>query len=290
MFLRRQGDDIRRLGPHDRDRAREVCLRDPVAAVLAAVQVETLGLRSAYGSELLGIREGDDDVAALCWVGANVIPVGVTTYQIPTVADHLRRQGRRCSSIVGDAAQVLALWDRLRPAWGEAREVRPRQPSLVIDSAPLVDPDRAVRPAEPHELDLVLPASVAMFTEEVGYDPTRTGGAYSARVGELVRAGRTYIRTEPLEPDWADGPHRVVFKADVGALALGVAQVQGVWVAPDRRSRGLATAGMAAVVQQVRRNFAPMVSLYVNDYNHAAIAAYAKIGMRKVGEYATVLF
>lgn len=290
MFLRRQGDGIRRLGPNDRDRAREVCLRDPVASVLAAVQVETLGLRSTYGSELLGIREGEDDVAALCWVGANVIPVGVTAQQMPTVADYLRRQGRRCSSIVGDAAQVLALWDRLRPTWGEAREVRPRQPSMVIDQAPTVDHDRAVRPAKAHELDLVLPASVAMFTEEVGYDPTRTGGAYAARVGELVRAGRTYIRTEPLEPDWADGPQRVVFKADVGALALGVAQIQGVWVVPDRRGRGLATAGMAAVVRHVRRTFAPMVSLYVNDFNHAAIAAYERIGMRKVGEYATVLF
>ena len=61
-------------------------------------------------------------------------------------------------------------------------------------------------------------------------------------------------------------------------------------MAPDRRGRGLATAGMAAVVNQVRRTFAPTVSLYVNDYNRAAIAAYERIGMRRVGEYATVLF
>ena len=35
---------------------------------------------------------------------------------------------------------------------------------------------------------------------------------------------------------------------------------------------------------------APVVSLYVNDYNEAAMAAYRRVGFRPVGTYATVLF
>jgi predicted GNAT family acetyltransferase len=85
------------------------------------------------------------------------------------------------------------------------------------------------------------------------------------------------------------GEERVVFKADVGALALGVAQIQGVWVAPDRRGQGLGVSGMAAVVRYVLRDLAPTVSLYVNDYNAAGLATYRRLGMRQEATYATVV-
>jgi predicted GNAT family acetyltransferase len=32
------------------------------------------------------------------------------------------------------------------------------------------------------------------------------------------------------------------------------------------------------------------VSLYVNDYNTKALAAYRRVGFREVGSFATVLF
>jgi predicted GNAT family acetyltransferase len=47
---------------------------------------------------------------------------------------------------------------------------------------------------------------------------------------------------------------------------------------------------MAAVVELTRTRFAPVVSLYVNDYNHAAVASYHRVGFRQVGEFATVLY
>jgi predicted GNAT family acetyltransferase len=35
---------------------------------------------------------------------------------------------------------------------------------------------------------------------------------------------------------------------------------------------------------------APVVSLYVNDYNERALRTYARVGFHTVGEFATVLF
>jgi predicted GNAT family acetyltransferase len=98
---------------------------------------------------------------------------------------------------------------------------------------------------------------------------------------ELVRAGRSYARIE-------DG--RVVFKAEVGAASPQACQVQGVWVAPEFRRRGLAAPGMAAVVELSRSTVAPAVSLYVNDYNAPALATYAKVGFRTVDTFASILF
>ena len=46
---------------------------------------------------------------------------------------------------------------------------------------------------------------------------------------------------------------------------------------------------MAAVVRQVHATFSPLISLYVNDFNYAAVQVYQRVGFRVVGEWATVL-
>jgi predicted GNAT family acetyltransferase len=96
-----------------------------------------------------------------------------------------------------------------------------------------------------------------------------------------VRAGRAFARIE-------DG--RVIFKAEVGAATPQACQVQGVWVRPEFRGQGLAAPGMAAVVNEARRSVSPVVSLYVNDFNAPARAAYLRAGFREVGEFMSVLF
>jgi hypothetical protein len=100
-------------------------------------------------------------------------------------------------------------------------------------------------------------------------------------VRELIDAGRAYARIE-------DG--RVVFKAEIGAVTPYACQVQGVWVRPELRGRGLAEAGMAAVVIDALRRVAPVVSLYVNDYNRPARAAYRRVGFTQTATFASVLF
>ncbi|WP_324653061.1 GNAT family N-acetyltransferase [Georgenia sp. H159] len=276
---------VRPLREEDRSAALELCAVDPVASVLAAVQVEQLGRRRMPGAELLGLWQ-EGRLRALCWSGANLVPVAVDEPElVDAVAEHVRGRGRRASSIVGPAEQVLPLWDLLGPSWLPAREVRADQPSMAISGPPALDPDPRVRLSRVDELDVVVPACVAMFTEEVGYSPVASGGAYAARVHELVTTERSYVRIE----DAPEG-RRVVFKAEVGACALGVAQIQGVWVHPEHRGEGIAAPAMAAVVEDVRRRTAPTVSLYVNGYNAAALATYRRTGFEQVGTYATVLF
>jgi predicted GNAT family acetyltransferase len=133
------------------------------------------------------------------------------------------------------------------------------------------------------EVETLYPASVAMYTEEVGASPLADDGGhgYLQRVTELVRTRRAYARI-------ADG--RVVFKAELAVVTRHTAQIQGVWVEPAWRGRGLAAAGVAAVVRDALRRVAPSVSLYVNDFNTAARAVYARCGFRQVGTFATVLF
>ena len=283
---------VRPLEDVDHTAVLDLCERDPVANVFVSSRVAAVGVRPhRLGGELWGYwRRGR--LASACWAGANLVPVEADGAAVEAFAARARRQGRRSSSIVGPADAVLGLWEHLEPAWGRAREVRPEQPLLAIHGDPVAAPDPLVRRTTETDLDVIHPACVAMFSEEVGYSPELGDGgvAYRRRVNELVQGGRSFARIEDV-----DGRRQVLFKAELGAVAPGVVQVQGVWVHPSRRGEGLAAPGMAAVVELTRRYFVhggrpPVVSLYVNSYNTPAVAAYQRVGFTRVGTFATVLF
>jgi predicted GNAT family acetyltransferase len=154
---------------------------------------------------------------------------------------------------------------------------------MEISTNPRLEPDQLVARTREGDLDTLYPACVAMYTEEVGVSPEIGGGAdlYRARVAQLVAKGWSFSRIE-------DG--RVVFKAEVAAASPYACQVQGVYVAPDRRGEGLAARGVAAVAAACRRDIAPVVSLYANIWNEPARRAYARVGFEETGTFATVMF
>lgn len=257
---------------------------EPVTNAFVTARVQVAGLDPwRLGGEMWGwYAEGR--LRSLCYAGANLVPICATPDAVRAFADRARRTGRRCSSIVGPAETTAQLWRLLEPSWGPAREVRAQQPLMITESMPAdIAPDPYVRRIRKEEMDLIMPACVAMFTEEVGVSPLAGDGGllYQARVAELVGTGRSFARVD-------DG--KVVFKAEIGAATPQACQIQGVWVAPEYRGRRLSETGMAAVIRYALADVAPVVSLYVNDYNTVARAAYRRVGFREVGAFMSVLF
>jgi predicted GNAT family acetyltransferase len=274
---------VRQLGEAERPAVERLLDLDPFAAAQVTERVAAHGL-SWWRSDgrILGYGSRRQ-IEALCWLGGHLTPVLASASAVAAFAELLGAEERICSSIVGRADAVLGLWDRLSGPWGPARDVRPNQPLLATDAVPEVPVDPDVRPVRPGEVDRLFPAAVAMYTEEVGVSPlVEDGGrSYRRRVTDLVRSGRAYAR-------FIDG--QVVFKAELAVITPRTAQVQGVWVAPEWRGRGLAAGAMAAVVRDALARVAPTVSLYVNDYNVPARRVYERCGFRTVGTFATVLF
>ncbi|MDP9797107.1 putative GNAT family acetyltransferase [Catenuloplanes nepalensis] len=274
---------VRQLGETERSAVMRVLDSDPFATAQVAERIAAHGLswwRSDGRIYGYGARR---HLESLLWSGAHLTPILATPPAVEAFAELIAGEHRICSSIVGRADAVLGLWDHLAGTWGHPREVRPNQPILATGELPPVRPDPAVRLAENAEIDLVFPAAVAMYTEEVGVSPLADGGGsgYKRRVAELVRSRRTYVRIENRQ---------VVFKAELAVVTSHTAQVQGVWVNPAWRGLGIAAPAMAAVVTDALRRVAPTVSLYVNDYNHAARRVYARCGFRSAGTFATILF
>jgi predicted GNAT family acetyltransferase len=274
---------VRLLDDRHRQAVLEILDADPVSNVFVGSRVHAAGVDPGrLGAELWGFHRGGR-LTSLCYSGANLVPVAADREAARSFAERARTQGRRCSSIVGPVPAVTEMWNALRPFWGSPRAIRAVQPVMSTVSPPSVEPDPDVRRVTMSDFDVLYPACVAMFTEEVGISPQAGDGGvlYRARVAELIRSRRAFARIE-------DG--RVVFKAEIGAVTPYACQVQGVWVHPELRGRRYAVHGMAAVVAEALSSIAPAVTLYVNDFNTPARATYHRVGFQDVNTFMSIMF
>ena len=279
----RTSQNLRVLGPSDVAAGLEVIAHDPVVNVFADYRTRITQLDPRWlGGEMWGYFEGDR-LASMCHVGANLVPVNASPEACDAFVDRAARNGPRSSTIVGPQESVARLWAGLEEHWPRPRDFRWDQPHLVATQAPTVPRDPLVRRTTKQEAELLYPACVAMYTEEVGISPEQDGGRdlYRARVNQLVGRGWSFSRIE-------DG--RVLFKAEVACATPSACQIQGVYVDPELRGQGLCTAGMATVVQICLSEIAPVVSLYVNAHNVPARAAYRHAGFEQTGTFATLMF
>jgi GNAT superfamily N-acetyltransferase len=282
--LRGQGDDggVRVLGRADLPAAIRVLSANPIENVFVASRVRAAGLEPAsLGCPVWGY-ERDGVLRALCHAGSNLVPVGAGPDALAAWTEFAGPQ-RMCASIIGPSNVAMDLWrrlgDRWGSAWSQARDVRPHQPVMAIDSDPAVEPDARVQKVTLDQWDAYTDAAVKMYTEEIGVSPIQGNPAgYRFYVRQLITSGRAF-------GIFSGG--RVIFKADLGSVSGTVSQVQGVWLDPELRGRGLAAPAMAAVVR-LARSVVPTVSLYVNDFNRPARATYVRVGFREVGEFATI--
>lgn len=255
---------------------------DPLVNVVVASRLETLASvhPRRFGGQLLGVRDEHGRLTGAAFNGGNLLPIGGGAAEWGALARWVARRRRVCSSIVGRADAVSAMWHVLEPAWGPARAIRWRQPLLRLDRAVVHrPPDVGLRRVRPDELDAYLPAASAMFTEELGVAPFENGGQYRSRVGALIREGRAFAVVRNGQ---------VVFKADFGAVSSRTCQIQGVWTRPDLRGQGLGTAAMVGVLDHAL-TAAPTASLYVNDFNVSARRMYDRLGMTELATLTTVL-
>lgn len=282
-LFRRPQEGVRAITSHTAGDALGLLAQSPALNALAGARLEEIRSSLTLGREFSGLFTGGE-ITAVLWHGVSLSLYGsVSPAELDALADRALMRNPRFSSITGDSAAVRDLFTRLRDRIQKPRDERWRQPLLAASAAPQCLLSEELRPARPQESELVYPAAVAMFIEEVGVDPTRFDGgrSYRARVQQMIRERRTYIVRRGDE---------LVFKADVGALFQNTAQIHGVWTDPAHRGQGIAREAMAALVPLVRADHASEVTLYVNDFNTPARRAYDAAGFRQVGEVATLLF
>lgn len=271
---------LRTLEPSETARALEFLERSPIENLFLTSKLGEMGINRRRLGHLHAFFR-DDEITALLLDGGTVFVTG----NDPDALPHFVRQlggFRRCTSIVGPTFPALGLFvglaERWKNQWGAVSNVRRKQPLMLLDEPVTVDGDPRVHRLRESDFESYLEASVDMYTDEIGSSPFKYGPGYESFVLARLREGDAYGIVEDGE---------VIFKADLGPKHKGQVQLQGVWVKPGLRGQGMAVPALAAMLRQVMQEY-DQVSLYVNDFNTAAIRTYERLGFRTVGSLSTV--
>lgn len=196
-------------------------------------------------------------------------------------AEHAKRH-RGARMIVGPRETVREFWNDVREWHAAPRLVRDRQLVMALDRAHLRPHDgRAmVGYARLDEWRAVADGSAEMIRHELAYDPRRGSPEFAAGIRAMIERKLWWVGR-------SDG--RLCFFCNVGPWCDRTIQLQGIWTPPDLRGRGLAAASLAAICDRLLE-VSPTLSLYVNDFNEAAIALYRRVGFEHAGDFQTILF
>lgn len=283
MQLVRHRESVRTLGSDDLGAALACVGVQPVVNVFVDHRIRTTRMqRRLLGGEIWGYFRGGD-LTSLCHIGANLVLVNADDDAALAFAQTALERRPHLATMVGPRPAIETFWGAVQHDWWVPQDLRWDQPHLEMACDPLVQPDPLVVRTTSAQLDQLYPACVAMYREEVGTSPEIDGGRslYRQRVAGLIERGWSFSRIENGE---------VLFKAEVACASPYAAQIQGVYVAPQFRNQGLATAGIAAVVKEIRAGIAPVASLYLNARNLAARTAYDRAGFRQTATFSTLMF
>jgi len=184
--------------------------------------------------------------------------------------------------IVGPRAVVERYWQSVRNWHAPPRRIRESQPVLAVDMRTHVPHGGpvSVRRAYPSEWESVAHNSAKMIEHELEYDPRSLSAEFNANVRMMIDRGLWWVGE-------SDG--ELCFFCNAGPRSEYTLQLQGIWTPEHLRGRGLATSALSGVCRELLKDV-PSLSLYVNGFNEPALRLYDRIGLRPVGEFATLLF
>jgi predicted GNAT family acetyltransferase len=141
------------------------------------------------------------------------------------------------------------------------------------------EPVTGLRLATIDDLDQIVPVHALAVTEESGQDPLQSDPeGFRNRCRRRIEKGKTWVLIE-------DG--KLVFKAEIFTDSPEVIYLEGIWVSPDRRGKGI---GRCCLLQ-LAKGFLQrthVISILVNEKNTAAQGFYEKAGYRLVGCYDSI--
>jgi predicted GNAT family acetyltransferase len=185
--------------------------------------------------------------------------------------------------IVAPRPLVERFWKRVRSKLPEPWVIRASQPVYALETVSLrttsTKADGIAR-ATVGEADEIILHAARMAAGELGGDAREIDAGYRARLEGIIAAGGFWRYRIA---------GRLVFQCYVGPWTGATAQLQGIWTPPNERGKGYATRALGVICRALLAEHRTL-SLYVNDFNRAAIALYQRLGFRRVGEFASVIF
>ncbi|HKG48435.1 MAG TPA: GNAT family N-acetyltransferase [Pyrinomonadaceae bacterium] len=138
-----------------------------------------------------------------------------------------------------------------------------------------------LRLAKPEDLEPIVRAQAAMAVETSGVDPLRKDPlGFRQRYLRRIDNNRVWVLMQN---------RRLIFKLDVIAETPAATYIEGVYVSPEDRGKGLGQRCLTAVGRKLLERTAA-IHLFVENENTRTTAFYSRLGFDIAGQYDLLYF
>jgi hypothetical protein len=223
-------------------------------------------------------RDGAGELEGVALVGHATVVEAHTERALQAFAA-LAKRCHTAHVIVGEQSEVERFWACYHEGGQEPRRVCHELHFELRWPAPAAEGEAGLRRATPDDLPAVIEVNAVMAELESGVNPLETDPVgFRQRALRRIEQGRVWVRTD------AGG---LLFKAEVMAETPEAAYLEGVYVRPEERRRGVGRRSMSQLVPTLLAN-SRSVTLLVNDENKCAQGFFLATGFRLRGYYDTI--
>ena len=241
--------------------------------------IRSNGLVSPHNrGSFYGCRDKDGQLQGVAMIGRYILFETRSDAAIEAFA-RLAQESRSAHMLLGERGKVGTFWEYYGDGGQAARRYcrewlfELRWPVEVREAVP------GLRLATLDDLALVVPAHAQTAFDESGIDPLAADPeGFRKRCSRRIEQGQTWVWVE-------DG--RLMFKAEVLTDTPEVAYLEGVWVDPAERGKGVGLRCMSQLTRELLSRTAS-VCLLVNERFQQAQRFYKRAGYKIISHYDTI--
>ena len=241
--------------------------------------IRTNGLVSPHNrGAFYASRDKDGQLQGVALIGRYILFETRSDAAIEAFA-RLAQDCRIAHMLLGEQGEVETFWSYYADGgqsprlYGRELLFELRWPVEVNEEVP------SLRLATMADLDLIAPAHAQIAFDESGIDPLRVDPeGFRKRCARRIEMGQSWVLVE-------NGT--LLFKAEVVTDTPETIYLEGIWVAPDERGKGIGSRCMS----QLSRSFllrSNSVCVLVNEKFKSAQAFYEKAGFEFISHYDTI--
>ena len=271
--------DVIELTEDDRNEVLAFLAERPVHTVCLAGFIRDNGLVSPHNrGTFYGCRNSEGRLEGVALIGHATLIEARTARAMEEFG--LVAQGyQRTHMILGEKDKVEQFWNYYAD---EGQEMRLACRELLFElryAMQVRDEVDGLRRATLEDLDKIAPVQASMAEEESGKNPMEIDPeGFLARCARRIEMGRVWLLEE-------DG--RLVFKADIQSDTPDVVYLEGVWVNPSERGKGIGRQCLRQLCQDLLVR-TKSVCVLVNEENHRAHTFYRMCNFKMRGVYDSI--
>jgi uncharacterized protein len=274
-------EQVFELEDGDRDEAVAFLEVRPVHTVVMTSFIHDNGIESELNrGKFYGYRNRNGEIEGIALIGHSTLVEARSEAALQALAIKARQSATPIHLIMLGGDNADAFWNYLT---GGASAPRLECTEILFQASfPFVvtDADQELRTATVEELVQIAEAQAEVAFAECGVDPmARDREGFLGRVKRRIEQGRIFVVV--------DEAGRLVFKADIIAQTDEVAYLEGIWVSPDHRGKGIGPKCLSQLTLELL-NRVDNVCLLSNVDFGSAHRSYRKAGFRAVDECKTL--